>query len=209
MVVSQEIKLDVESYSQFYETALGKAVVRAESEIIRDYLENCSRILDVGCGEGVLERALPDLTITGVDASSEMILKAKERGGAFLQGKGEDLPFPGHSFDGVFFITSLEFVEDYKKALNEALRVVTKKGRLLILLLNRDSQYFTDHYAKAHSVFRKAQAISPQEIKRHLEVRGASVDMQFAVGIRKETVFDTADPKLASIVVVRAQKTQQ
>lgn len=204
--MNQEIKLDVETYSQFYETAFGQAVVRAEGEIIRDYLGDCLRILDVGCGEGAFEKALSDLPITGIDTALDMIRKAKQKGGVLLQGKGENLPFPGHCFDAVFFVTSLEFMEDYKKALEEALRVVTKKGRLLILLLNRESQYFMDHYIKPHSTFRKAQAISPRRVKRHLEARNASVDMQCAIGIEKESVFDTTDPNLASIVVIKAQK---
>lgn len=201
-----EIKFDVGTYSQFYETAFGKTIVRAESEIIKDYLGDCAHILDIGCGYGIFERALPDFPILGIDASFEMIRQAKKKGGAFLQGKAENLPFSNLSFDCVFFVTSLEFMDDYKKVLDEALRVLAKSEKLLILLLNRESQYFADHYVKPYSIFRKAQVISPQEVKLFLQERNLLVDIEYAIGIEKDKVFDTPDPELNSIVVVKAAR---
>jgi tRNA (cmo5U34)-methyltransferase len=55
-------------------------------KIIKDYLESTgvpSRILDIGCGHGVIAARIldevPDATLVGVDASSPMLVMAQER----------------------------------------------------------------------------------------------------------------------------------
>ena len=102
------------------------------------------RVLDIGCGTGnhllILHRL--GLNITGIDASSYMISKARERLGhrsTLVTGPGEDLPFEDNEFDITALINTLEFVKDPVRILMEAGRVTRKK--VFIGILNGFSWY--------------------------------------------------------------------
>jgi ubiquinone/menaquinone biosynthesis C-methylase UbiE len=90
------------------------------------------RILDVGCGDAALAVDLSKRggTVTGVDASPEMIEAGRQR--ALQQGehvtldvaKVQALPFAADTFDAVVAVTVLCFVEDAGAALREMARVL-------------------------------------------------------------------------------------
>jgi ubiquinone/menaquinone biosynthesis C-methylase UbiE len=103
------------------------------------------RILDLGCGTGVLCRRIADLLdseagglAVGIDAAGKMIRVArKKRGGPacrFEAMAAENLAFEDRSFDAV--VSSLFFHHvplDLKaRALSEAYRVLKPGGRLII-----------------------------------------------------------------------------
>ncbi len=103
------------------------------------------RILDLGCGTGVLCRRIADLLdpaagglAVGIDAAGKMIRVArKKRGGPacrFEAMAAEKLDFADQSFDAV--VSSLFFHHvplDLKaRALSEAYRVLKSGGRLII-----------------------------------------------------------------------------
>lgn len=108
------------------------------------------RVLDVGCGTGLLlrelSRRLPDAgEFTGVDAAASMIEVASSGGepasGAsgepdprlrYLQGDAERLPFDDSSFDLVISTTSFDHWTDQGAGLAECHRVLTPEGRLLL-----------------------------------------------------------------------------
>ena len=105
-------------------------------------LEPGSRILDVGCGTGLMTAELArrnrDCRALGIDASAPMIKVAKKKRGSercrFLQALAEDLPFDDGSFDAV---TSALFFHHIdlplkKKALSEIYRVLKSPGVLLV-----------------------------------------------------------------------------
>ena len=103
------------------------------------------RVLDLGCGTGVLTRMIADQLnaevggkCIGIDAAAKMIEVArKKRGSAncrFEAMAAERLSFDNASFDVV--VSSLFFhhvpLDLKKKALNEAFRVLKPRGRLVI-----------------------------------------------------------------------------
>ena len=97
-------------------------------------------LVDIGCGTGTsLEPFLgKGISLTGVDPSPYMLDLARKKIGIkadFHQAHAEDLPFDDNSFNHACLFTSLEFVDDAKKALEEACRVA--KDRLFIGVLNR------------------------------------------------------------------------
>lgn len=94
-------------------------------------------ILDVGCGAGAL---LADLrqngaTVTGLDASEEMLNLARTRLGPDIDLRHADLreklPFDDGAFDVVIASLVLHYLEDWSRPLNEIRRVLAPGGRLI------------------------------------------------------------------------------
>lgn len=100
------------------------------------------RLLDFGCGTGVIARRLAPLVgetgeVVGVDISAAMLAFARSSGGpAYLryeQSDGATIPFPSDSFDGGAMARTLLHVEHPHETLVELCRVVRPGGRLAIL----------------------------------------------------------------------------
>ncbi len=108
-------------------------------------LTGSDRVLDLGCGTGVLTRMIGDrLAVAaggesvGIDAAAKMIAVARKKRASdncrFEVMAAESLAFEEHSFDAV--VSSLFFhhvqVDLKEKALAEAFRVLKPGGRLVI-----------------------------------------------------------------------------
>jgi len=97
-------------------------------------------LLDIGCGTGsnLLSFLEMGLEVTGLDPSPYMLDIASKnvRNRADLhRGFAEDLPFEDNTFNYSCLVTTLEFVENPKKAIEEVSRVT--KDRIFIGVLNR------------------------------------------------------------------------
>ena len=106
----------------------------AKLEAVRGYLDALprgSRVLDAGCGEGVLVSEYADrLEITGVDANY-----ASDR---VTHGSVTALPFPDATFDRALCLDVLEHLsfEDQPRALGELHRVLKPSAELLVSVPN-------------------------------------------------------------------------
>ena len=98
-----------------------------------------AHVLEVGCGTGVLTRALARLPevgeVVGVDVAPSLLSKARELAAdqlnvAFQEADGRSLPFEDASFDVVIFDSTLTHVPGPEGALVEALRVLRPRGWL-------------------------------------------------------------------------------
>lgn len=98
------------------------------------------RILDAGCGEGLLleklMRRFPDRDVRGVDVSLENVRICTEHRLPAQEGDISSLPFEADSFDVVFFIEVVEHLEDPQRAFGELNRVLRQGGRLVVLFPN-------------------------------------------------------------------------
>jgi SAM-dependent methyltransferase len=132
-----------ETLTEFLETV-------AESETIRSVIERSvewmllhagSRVLDVGCGSGVVFDAFastigPTGTITGLDHADAFLAAAADRaheGGyaeqvTLVRGDAHELPFPDDSFDAAHTERVLMHLTDPDQALRELRRVVRPGG---------------------------------------------------------------------------------
>jgi len=94
------------------------------------------RLLDIGCGGGLLLRdALSSgATATGIDHSDEMVRLARERapGAEVVLGTAERLPFADGSFTAVAMSIVFFFLPDPIAALRECRRVLAPGGRLAL-----------------------------------------------------------------------------
>lgn len=106
----------------------------AKLALVRRYLDQLpsgTRVLDAGCGEGVLvDEYAGKLDICGVDANYS---SARVRLASVTA-----LPFPDASFDRALCLDVLEHLAfaDQRKALDELRRVLTPGGELLVSVPN-------------------------------------------------------------------------
>jgi demethylmenaquinone methyltransferase/2-methoxy-6-polyprenyl-1,4-benzoquinol methylase len=121
----------------------GQAYRRAALE--RGGLRAGMEMLDVGTGTGLVAREAVRLTgasgrVIGVDPSRRMMTAGRERAAiAFVQGVGEELPFPDCRFDFLTMGYALRHVPDLDQAFSEYRRVLKPAGRLLLLEITRPS----------------------------------------------------------------------
>jgi ubiquinone/menaquinone biosynthesis C-methylase UbiE len=112
------------------------------------------RVLEVAIGTGLnLAHYRPDVTITGIELSPEMLAIARRRAGDLgraadlHEGDAEQLPFDDASFDTVVCALALCSIPDPRAAIAEMTRVLAPGGTLLLV----------DHIASSSTPIRAAQ----------------------------------------------------
>jgi ubiquinone/menaquinone biosynthesis C-methylase UbiE len=112
------------------------------------------RVLEVAVGTGLnLAHYPPDVAVTGVDISPEMLARARDRAAdlgrdvELVEGDAERLPVPDASYDTVVCALGLCSIPDPERAIGEMRRVLAPGGRLLLL----------DHIGSSAAVLRGLQ----------------------------------------------------
>ena len=105
--------------------------MKHEFKIIADLIENNSRVIDVGCGDGVLMDFLKknkNIDVRGLEISKEKVQKCISKGLTVIEGNAEsDLQqFPNHSFDYAILSQTLQAFLNPEIVINELLRVGKK-----------------------------------------------------------------------------------
>lgn len=197
---------DVEKFVNFCKSDLGKKITSKEAEYIQTKLKPGDKVLNVGCGIGSIEERLSPLDIVGLDSSEEMLNEARKRSDKiFVLGHAEKLPFENSSFDAVVFVTTLEFIPDYKQAIKEAIRVLRPHGRVVAMMLNPRSEYFKNHFKKQDSYFRRIRHTNLKEIEKYIS-KFFDTRAEYFLGIKNDDVFETSDKNFASLYVIKGLK---
>src|ERR1051325_6807495 len=102
-----------------------------------------ARVLDVGCGSGILGEALTQkkkCSVVGVDSDPEAVAIAKAR---LSDARSVDLEHQGWSdqlslgaYDAIIFGDVLEHTKDPESILREAKKLLAKEGRVIVSLPN-------------------------------------------------------------------------
>jgi len=103
-----------------------------------------SKVLDVGCGTGLLFRyvAAEAQTVVGVDVSGKLLLQAKGRARNFrdvhlVQADADHLPFKDDYFSVVFAFTVLQNLPDPLETLKEVKRIAERDAPIVVTGLKK------------------------------------------------------------------------
>jgi 2-polyprenyl-6-hydroxyphenyl methylase/3-demethylubiquinone-9 3-methyltransferase len=131
------------------------ALLRAESrhrnpwiagEIARALGDGACRVLDLGCGGGLLSNYLAERghRVIGIDPTAENLTVARandrSRTAIYELGDAGELPYDRHSFDVVCAMDLLEHIEDPERVIAEASRVLRPGGLFVFHTFNRTWQ---------------------------------------------------------------------
>ena len=105
--------------------------MKQEFKIIADLIEKNTRVLDVGCGDGILMEYLKynkEIDIRGIEISKDNVQKCLSKGLTVIEGDAEKdlLQFPDGSFDFVILSQTLQAFLNPEIVIKELLRVGKK-----------------------------------------------------------------------------------
>jgi len=142
----------------------------SELEAIRKVLPRNGKGLEIGVGTG---RFASRLGIKyGVDPSENMLKIAKKRGIDVHRAQGERLPFDSSFLDYIAIIITLCFVKDPIKVLIEAKRVLKKRGKIIIGIIDKDSFLGRFYQGKKSLFYRQAYFFGVKEVVNLLKMSG-------------------------------------
>ncbi|OPX39300.1 MAG: SAM-dependent methyltransferase [Desulfobacteraceae bacterium 4484_190.2] len=186
-------------------------VYEAELRAVKALIPEKGKGIEIGVGTGRFAQPLG--VKIGVEPSGRMKKIAQKRGIQVLDGVAEELPFSNSEFDFALMVTTVCFVDDIDKSLQEAYRILSQDGFLIIGLVDRNSsvgQIYLNH--QNESVFYKdATFFSVDEI----------IEIMTQIGFRdfdfRQTIFKTLSETTenepvkhgygkGSFVVIRATK---
>jgi len=158
-------------YEDWYKSPKGRLVDLLEKDLIERLcqIKTGDKVLEIGCGTGHFSSYFEELggKVVGLDTSFEMLTVARDKAGNtkvdFKTGNAYALPFADREFDLVAMITTLEFIAEPKKALEEAFRV--SKGKIFLGILNRHSFLAWQRKRSGKRIWQQANFYTLGEVK--------------------------------------------
>ena len=197
---------EIERYLESCRTEFWQGVFRAELDYLARHLEASEDILSVGCGPAIIESGLSErgFRVTGLDVSQETLNCAPDHIRT-VAARAEDMPFPESSFDAVIYIASLQFIENYREAIEKTERVLRPDGKLIAMLLNPESVFFRDRIRNIDSYVRKIRHKDIDEIERVIAEK-FQVQSEYFLGVKGENIFESRDAAGSALYIIRGRR---
>ncbi|MGM0375371.1 MAG: class I SAM-dependent methyltransferase [Bacteroidota bacterium] len=148
----------------------------SELAAIRSMMPREGKAVEIGVGSGLF--AAPLKIKEGCDPSEAMRTKAIERGINAIACSAEDLPYEDSSFDLVLMVTTICFVDDAPKTIQEVNRILKPGGTLVLAFVDKDSpvgQLYQKNKSKSR-FYKDASFFSTDEIKHLLTNNGFTIE---------------------------------
>jgi len=131
MNVFEEYALE---YDEWFEAH--KWVYQSEVEAVRKFIPETGEGIEIGVGTGRF--SVPFGIKVGIEPAHAMAEIARKRGISVYESKAENLPFQDNSFDFALMVTTLCFLENPLKALQEIRRILKPAGKVIIGMLDEE-----------------------------------------------------------------------
>lgn len=155
-------------YDAWYEK--NKFTYFSELKALRKVLPKRGIGLEIGVGTGRFASALG--IKYGLDPALKMARIAGERGVKVKIGRGEKLPFKNQKFDFCLMVITISFVNKPEEVIKEIKRILKKKGRLIIGMVDRESFLGKFYQKKKSEFYKEAHLFSPPEVVTLLKKEG-------------------------------------
>jgi SAM-dependent methyltransferase len=176
---------DFDAVADAYDESLPHHVmehyINKRTAFIREHIATGSRILDVGCGTGVLaERLLREgYDVTGADPFAAMLerVRAREPRLKTVHAPGQNLPFDDDTFDFTYCVAVMHHIADPKDVhdtLVEMCRVTKPGGHVLVWDHNPRNPYWPLLMKRVPQDTGAERLIPEQEILDGLAAGGAT-----------------------------------
>ena len=103
-----------------------------------------ARVIDIGCGTGLLLSKVNAKKRVGVDVSSRLLGQLKNNSLQLVRTDAENLPFKEGSFDLVYSVNLLEHVPHPDTVVSEGIGALKRGGKLLLITPNGDMSLFLE-----------------------------------------------------------------
>lgn len=202
-----------EEYTSRYETWFEQHYFVYQSELlaIRQILPAGGRGIEIGIGSGRF--AAPFGIRYGIEPSQKMLKLAVQKEIYAIQGVAEFLPIGDEKFDFALMVTTICFLDNVEKSLQEVYRILKPGGFIVIGLVDKESPVGRLYQKnQLQSVFyREATFYSVDEVIEYLKYAGFH-GFEFS-----QTIFKNLDQVTAinpvengygkgSFVVIKAKK---
>ncbi len=162
-------------------------VYLAELKAVRKHIPKNGKGVEIGVGSGRF--AAPLGIKFGVEPSPRMAEIARKRGIEVVQGVAENLPYEDNTFDFALMVTTICFLDDPQKAVDEAFRILKPGGRFIVGFVDRESpigKFYEEHRAQS-KFYNVATFYSVDEVVEMMRKAG-SENFRFT-----QTVFEPLD----------------
>jgi len=128
--------------------------------------------IEIGIGSGIFAEKLN--IKYGIDPSEKMLNYARQRNLEVKKGVAENLPYSDNNFDFALFMTSICFVENTAKAIEETHRILQNNGEIIIAIIDRKSSLgqILERNKNESEFYKHATFFSVQEIIEMIELGG-------------------------------------
>ena len=140
--------------SKSYDELYGEEQIK-KWKIISRYDFRGKKVLDVGCGTGIITKEISNITeVVGIDSSKEMVKLAKKKGINCILGNALNLKFNDNSFDVVISTTVLQDIEkkNWERFLSEIHRVTRDSAIISVLKRNKKIEKLKELFSKYFKV---------------------------------------------------------
>ncbi|MFO7964142.1 MAG: class I SAM-dependent methyltransferase [Desulfobacterales bacterium] len=202
---------DALTYERWFYSPKNRNAAEQEARLVFDMLKpgRGRELLDIGCGTGarLADFVEKGLNVSGVDPSPFMLDICREKFQnrvEYFRNYGEDLPFEDNAFHYSTLITTLEYVDDASKVIQEACRVT--KDRIFIGIYNRYSVTWVRRRIKAvfsDSIYRHACFYSVWDIKQLVRNSVGNVPVAWKTVCRVPEYFKKTPFQVKDAVIIR------